>query len=298
MTLQHKEHQFRMIPVDLIDVLNPRERNGQVFEEIVENIRNVGLKKPISVTKRTDKSGALRYKLICGEGRLKAFKKLGEREIPALVLDASDEEAFIMSLAENIARRAERPLDLMAAINQLRSQGYNKKQISEKTGLTADYISGVLVLMDKGEERLLIGVEAGRIPLSVAMQIVAAKTDADMQVALQEAYESGQLKGSELLQARRIIERRRAYGVATGHGSTRHSTVTTHHLVTVYQREVQRQRLLVRKADYAQQKFLFIIEALRQLLADENFVNLLRAEGLQTMPKPLAERVWPMRAAS
>ena len=298
MTLQHKEHQFQMIPVDLIDVLNPRERNGQVFEEIVENIRNVGLKKPISVTKRADKSGALRYKLICGEGRLKAFKKLGEREIPALVLEASDEEAFIMSLAENIARRAERPLDLMAAINQLRSQGYNKKQISEKTGLKADYISGVLVLMDKGEERLLTGVEAGRIPLSVAMQIVAAKTDADMQVALQEAYESGQLKGSELLQARRIIERRRAYGVATGHGSTRHSTVTTHHLVTVYQREVQRQRLLVRKADYAQQKFLFIIEALRQLLADENFVNLLRAEGLQTMPKPLAERVWPMRAAS
>lgn len=298
MTLQHKEHQFEMIPVDLIDVLNPRERDGQVFEEIVENIRAVGLKKPISVTKRTDDKGGLRYKLICGEGRLKAFKKLGEREIPALVLEASDEEAFIMSLAENIARRAERPLDLMAAINQLRSQGYNKKQIAEKTGLTVDYIGGVLVLIDKGEERLLIGVESGRIPLSVAMQIVAAKTDADMQVALQEAYESGQLKGSELLQARRIIERRRAYGTAPSHGTTRHSTVTTHHLVTVYQREVQRQRLLVRKADYAQQKFLFIIEALRQLLADENFVNLLRAEGLQTMPKPLAERVWPLRAAS
>ena len=298
MTLQHKEHQFEMLPVDLIDVLNPRERNGQVFEEIVENIRNVGLKKPISVTMRTDASGKIRYKLICGEGRLKAFKKLGEREIPALVLAASDEEAFIMSLAENIARRAERPLDLMAAINQLRSQGYSKKQIAEKTGLTPDYIGGILLLMDKGEERLIIGVESGRIPLSVAMQIVAAKSDADMQVALQDAYESGQLKGNELLQARRIIERRRAYGAATGHGTTRHSTVTTHHLVTIYQREVQRQRLLVRKADYAQQKFLFIIEALRQLLADENFVNLLRAEGLQTMPKPLAERVWPVGVTS
>ena len=215
MTLQHKEHQFEMIPVDLIDVLNPRERNGQVFDEIVENIRNVGLKKPISVTARTDEDGKIRYKLICGEGRLKAFKKLGEREIPALVLAASDEEAFIMSLAENIARRAERPMDLMASINQLRSQGYTKKQIAEKTGLTADYIGGVLVLMDKGEERLLIGVESGRIPLSVAMQIVAAKTDSDMQQALQEAYESGQLKGNELLQARRIIERRRAYGATT-----------------------------------------------------------------------------------
>ena len=60
----------------------------------------------------------------------------------------------------------------MAAINQLRSQGYNKKQIAEKTGLTVDYIGGVLVLIDKGEERLLIGVESGRIPLTVAMQIV------------------------------------------------------------------------------------------------------------------------------
>jgi ParB family chromosome partitioning protein len=152
--------------------------------------------------------------------------------------------------------------------------------------------------MDKGEERLLVGVESGRIPLTVAMQIVAAKTDSDMQQALQEAYESGQLKGGELLQARRIIERRRAYGAAIGSGSTRHSTVTTHHLVSLYQREVQRQRLLVRKSDFAQQKFLFIIEALRQLLADESFVNLLRAEGLQTMPKPLAERVWPVGVAS
>ena len=292
MTLQHKEHQFEMIPVDLIDVLNPRERNGQVFEQIVQNIRTVGLKKPISVTKRTDETGKLRYKLICGEGRLKAFKKLGEREIPALVLAASDEEAFIMSLAENIARRPERPMDLMAAINQLRSQGYSKKQIAEKTGLTADYIGGVLHLLDKGEERLLVGVESGRIPLTIAMQIVAVKTDADIQIALQEAFESGALKGSELLHARRIIERRRAYGAAMGGASTRHSAVSTHHLVSIYQREFQRQQLVVRKADYAQQKFLFIIEALRQLLADENFVNLLRAEGLQTMPKPLAERVW------
>ena len=29
----------------------------------------------------------------------------------------------------------------------------------------------------------------------------------------------------------------------------------------------------------------------RQLLADENFTNLLRAEGLSTLPKYLAERV-------
>ena len=49
---------------------------------------------------------------------------------------------------------------------------------------------------------------------------------------------------------------------------------------------------MVKKAEFAQQRLLFVIEALRQLLADEHFSNLLRAEGLDTLPKQLAERIW------
>ena len=50
---------------------------------------------------------------------------------------------------------------------------------------------------------------------------------------------------------------------------------------------------MVKKAEFAQQRLLFIVGALRELLTDENFTNLLRAEGLDTLPKYLAERVWP-----
>ena len=39
-------------------------------------------------------------------------------------------------------------------------------------------------------------------------------------------------------------------------------------------------------------------EALRTLILDENFVNLLRAEGLDSLPKYIAERVWPAGSAS
>jgi ParB family chromosome partitioning protein len=49
---------------------------------------------------------------------------------------------------------------------------------------------------------------------------------------------------------------------------------------------------MVKKAELAQQRLLFIVGALRQLLADENFTNLLRVEGLETLPKYLAERLW------
>ena len=67
---------------------------------------------------------------------------------------------------------------------------------------------------------------------------------------------------------------------------------TTSSLVRNYQREVERQKQLVRKAETAQRNLLFIVGALRQLLADENFTNLLRAEGMDSLPQYLADRVW------
>ena len=132
MTKEHLSGEMRMIPVDLIDVLNPRDRNKRVFDEIVANIKTIGLKRPITVTPRTVADGADRYLLVCGEGRLNAYRTLGETTIPAMVVKVSDEDAFIMSLAENIARRQCRPLELLAGIEQLTNQGYDKKAIVKK----------------------------------------------------------------------------------------------------------------------------------------------------------------------
>lgn len=292
--------EMTMIPIDKIDVLNPRERNKIAFEEIVGNIKTIGLKKPITVARRPGPNGSERYLLICGEGRMKAFRSLGERTIPALVVKVSDEDAFIMSLAENIARRKYRSLELLAGIEQLREQGYDKKVIAQKIGLTAEYVQGILVLLKSGEERLLVAVEKGRIPLNAALTIVGAgDDDKAVQAALQDAYESGKLRGKQLIQARRVIERRLTLGRSVARGTPRKiPDVTSSSLVRTYQKEVDRQKQMVRKAEFAQQRLLFVIGALRQLLADENFTTLLRAEGLESLPKYLAERVWPVGRAA
>jgi len=292
--------ELQMIPIDQIEVLNPRERNERVFDEIVGNIRAVGLKKPVTVTPRVDGNGRRYFLLVCGEGRLKAFRALGESTIPAMVVQVSDEDAFIMSLAENIARRQARSLELLSGIEQLRKQGYDRKTIAKKTGLSPEYIYGILNLLEHGEERLLVGVESGRIPLNVALAIAGAgSSDKDVQSALQDAYEKHELRGGQLLHARKIIERRRTLGRTISRNTPRRYTnVTSASLVRTYQQEVERQKLMVRKAELAQQRLLFVTEALRQLLADENFTNLLRAEGLDTLPKYLADRVWPMGRAA
>lgn len=284
-----------MIPIDRIDVLNTRERNHTVFEEIVRNIRTVGLKKPITVTPRPGEDGE-RYLLVCGEGRLNAFRVAGETSIPALVVAVSDEDAFIMSLAENIARRPSRPLEMLTSINRLREKGYTAAEIASKTGLSVSYVSGILTLLQQNEERLLVAVEKGRIPLNTALTIASiGDDDTAMQVAMQEAYETGKLRGKKLAEARRIVSLRQSLGRSARRrvGGRKDNEVSSAQLVQTYQREVERQRIMVKKAELTQQRLLFVASALRRFLADENFVNLLRAEGLDTLPQYLAERVWP-----
>lgn len=294
--------ELQMIALDQIDVLNPRERNSRVFEQIVENIGAIGLKKPVVVTPRTGGDGR-RYLLICGEGRLKAFRSLGQETIPAMVVEVDDESAFIMSLTENIARRKFSPLELMVGVRQLQEQGYDKRAIAQKTGLSPEYVHGILHLLKNGEERLLMAVGSGRIPVNVAISISNAGLDSQaIQTAMQDAYESGKLRGNQLIQARRVVERRRTQGKAMrGNGTAARKPgedVTSTSLVRIYQREVGRQKQLVRKAETAQRNLLFIVEALRQLLADEHFATLLRAEHLDTMPQYLADRIWPHGSAA
>ncbi len=44
--------QIEMIPISRITVLNPRARNKRQHREIVNNIEAIGLKRPITVSRR------------------------------------------------------------------------------------------------------------------------------------------------------------------------------------------------------------------------------------------------------
>ena len=287
--------ELQMIPIDKIEILNPRERNTRVFEEIVVQHQNDRFEETYHCYSPFWPRWRRTLSTDLWRGATQGIPFFGrEATIPALVVKVSDEDAYIMSLAENIARRQCRPLELLAGIQRLRDQGYDKNAIAEKVGFTPEYVYGILLLLQNGEERLLVAVERGRIPLNTALAIVGAGDSSKaVQVALQDAYESGKLRGKQLLQARRIIERRQTLGRSVARGTSRkREDVTTSSLVRVYTKEVERQKLMVKKAEFTQQRLLFVVGALREMLADENFTNLLRAEGLDTLPKYLAERVW------
>lgn len=281
---------IREIPIDAIDVLNPRERNQKVFQELVQSIRLLGLKKPITVTARASASGEQRYALVCGQGRMEAFQALGQTHIPAQVVEASDDDAFVMSLVENIARHTPRTLELLETIRSLRKRGHSVTVIARKTGLDHKWVGGMLDLLEKGEHRLVTAVEAGRVPLAVAIAIAqAGESDTDLQEVMQGAYENGTLRGGKLMTVKRLIDDRRRGGKGYHQrpGGRSNRKLTSSALVRAYNQEVERQKLLIRKADLVQQRLAFVSGAMGRLLADEDFVNLLRAEGLNTLPAAL-----------
>jgi ParB family transcriptional regulator, chromosome partitioning protein len=283
-------HEIRMIPIERIAVLNPRDRNKRVFGDIVTNIAHLGLKRPITVTRRGEGEGSNHYNLICGQGRLEAYRALGQAEIPAMVIEASEEDCLVMSLVENIARRQHRQIELVQEIGNLRRRGYSEREIARKTDLDAKYVRGLLRLLEHGEERLITAVEKGTLPITVAMEI-AGSDDEAAQRALHEAYERGQLRGDKLAAARRLVDQRNRMGRRYSYQPGRGGRLTADSLIRAFRQEADRQRLLVKKAELTRNRLLFIVSALRTLLADEHFVTLLRAEGLDSMPRYLADRV-------
>lgn len=280
------------VPLEKIRVLNPRSRNQQVFARLVENISTVGLKRPITVTPNGDS-----FDLICGQGRFEAFLALGETTIPCVQVSAVEADRYLISLIENLARRRHSNRDLLAAINELSQRGYTPKEISNKTGLQSTYVACILILLNQGEDRLISAVEKGWLPLSIATK-VAKSNDGETQAAMLEAYETGVLRGDQLLKVRRLLEKRKALGkkFSTSRATTERIT-TPAQLLKTYQQEVGRQHLIIKKSEINQQRLLFIITALRKLLSEDYFQALLQNEGLSDMPEVLSQRVYAEVAA-
>jgi len=278
-----KRDEVRLIPVEEINILNPRVRSQIIAEEIRQSIKNVGLKRPITVTPRKKKKGRM-YDLVCGQGRLEAYIAAGEEEIPAIIRDVSEEDAHIMSLVENIARRNSNALELLQSIKLLRERGYSNNDISKKTSLGRDYIRAIIRLLDQGEEYLVSAVEKGRIPLSQALMISTEK-DSEVQKALAKAYESGELSGKKLKETQRIILRRKHYGKGKHAPARSKSKISPEELIAAYEREAKEKKQLVAQSYYIKQTLTYTATALSSLVRDTHFSNQLKAVGMHDIPE-------------
>jgi ParB family chromosome partitioning protein len=290
-----------LIPIERIRILNPRVRDRKKFEKILTSIQNLGLKKPVKVSSRIVKDGEEPgYDLVCGQGRIEAYQALGYTEIPAVVVEVPKEDRLLMSLVENMARRFPSPMDLIHEIERLTEAGYSNVAIGKKLDISDGLVGGLLALKRAGEERLLDAALKGKIPLGVAIEIAKADSG-EAQRELLKAYESKQLNQAAIRTVKRVIEQRKFLGKRLRNGLQRGKTprTTADGLVNAFRKETQRQKVMVKKAKHCEANLMFLVTGFKRLLDDENFVNLLRAEDLGTIPKCLSQHMSsePRRAA-
>lgn len=292
-----QKQRIKQIPIDQIRVVNSRSRGKGKFQQIVDNISAAGLKRPITVSHNPAKDGSTQYDLVCGQGRMEALQALGETTVPAIVIDVDRKTLMLMSLIENLARPRRNAVELAKQIEAMRKRGLKDRDIAEMTGLSISYISDICRLLRKGERKLLQAVEWGHIPISDAVTIASAD-NVMIQRLLADAYKNSKLKGRELMRVRKLIEAKQrdlqvkqVNGAAQKNGKPKSKEEQISTLREAYHKDTVRQKAFIARARRCESLLLSTVEAFRVMLGDEHFVTLLRAENLNTIPQPLADRL-------
>src|ERR1043166_7052270 len=241
-----KDRRYELVPVDQIEVLNSRNREEEQFSENVRSIKDVGLQKPVVVNERFFPTTG-KYELVRREGRLIAHQRLEKLEIPAEIIDCDRKEAYLISLVENIAR------------------------------------------VPPATMWFLRGVEKGIFPLGLAIRI-AESDEEGMQEIMMDAFDGGLMTMNNLRVVRTIIKdrlndlksKKSSKQVATS--EEKPPSYTVKELREDISQAVRDGESFVREAKTKEGRLVCLLEGLSVLRASEEFMNLLRAEGLAEMP--------------
>jgi ParB family chromosome partitioning protein len=279
------KREIRTIPISAITVVNSRTRNKRKFKALVTSVAHLGLKRPITVNVR---NGKTHYDLVCGEGRIEAFRALGRTEIPAILIDVAADDSFLMGLVENLARRQPSAIEVFSEVSGLAKRGYKINEIAAKVDLSPSYVRAVCHLVKHGDRHLLEALDHDLIPPTIALEIAKAESG-EAQKLLLQAYAQRPHTSEEIAALSRLAERLHVKAVLKGKKGR--SRPTTSKLVRAYRGEIARQHLVARKADLAHARLVFIAGALQKLLKERMFLRLLREESLHDLPPPLRREI-------
>jgi ParB family chromosome partitioning protein len=250
----------------------------------VQSIDNNGMLMPIRVNdKFLEKTGF--YELICGEGRLIAHQRLGKPEIKAEVITCTRKEGYLQSLIENLARSRPGTMQFARELKQLHDENWDYARIGNLCCRSPDYVKQYIGLVEKGEDRLIQGVEQGVFPISFAV-LVAQSEDGNIQNVLMDAFDQGIVNCQNFARARRII------GVRLERASQSNGTAKKNRAgltITTLKKDIhdltKSKDSFVREAESKENRFLTLLTAINTLWRDTAFVILATEEQAKDRPE-------------
>lgn len=124
-----------------------RDFDAKTIDELASSIRAAGLLQPVVV--RPVLGSKDQFELIAGERRLRACKSLGWQRIPAILTQATDQDAGVWALIENVHRSDLNPMDRALSMKQLAAEfRLTHEALAEQVGLDRSSVSNMLRLAD------------------------------------------------------------------------------------------------------------------------------------------------------
>lgn len=171
------------IPADLIEPSNDNARktfDADALKELAQSISVHGVIQPITVRRKGEKGE--HYEIICGERRFRACRMLKLAEIPAIVREATDEQAYDLSISENLQREDVPPMEAAEAYKRLiDTKRYDVASLALQFGKSEKHVYQTLKLCEliKGIVKL---VKVGKLTASAG--IVISKYDKKIQAEI------------------------------------------------------------------------------------------------------------------
>ena len=179
--IQSAERNITMAALESIQPsgYNPRKNFDEAsLAELAESIRQQGVLQPIGVRPIADN----RMEIVFGERRYRASLMAGLEEIPAIVMEISDETAEEMAVTENLQRKDVTPIEEANAYQKLIESGrHDVQSLAVQFGKNENYIRTRLKFVSLIPEiaRLL---EQDEITISVASEICRYGEDIQKEV--------------------------------------------------------------------------------------------------------------------
>ena len=166
------QEQLKALPISDIypNPFQPRiEFSDEELAELSQSIAENGLIQPIIVRK----SDIIGYELIAGERRLRACKRLGMTEIPAVVKEVTDQESRKQAIIENLQRSNLNPIEEAKAYRSLINElAYSHEELAKAMGKSRPYISNALRLLQLPQE-IQTSIENGKLSQGHARALLA-----------------------------------------------------------------------------------------------------------------------------
>jgi ParB family chromosome partitioning protein len=212
------------IPVrSIVSSRSPLREDIGDIEELAVSIKSKGLIEPIVVRPLGNK-----FEIIAGHRRFRACRMNRFVEVPAIVMDLQDRDAFEVSLEENIHRKTLDPIEEARAFSlYVNKYGYGSiTELADHIGKSEEYVSHRILLLNLPPPIQTL-VSRRLLSSSNAWEITRVK-DSSKQSELAESALEDKLTVREVREAAKTATRLSMVENATGRGLLGGSLRTPH----------------------------------------------------------------------